>query len=347
MNTAAKMESTGLKGRIQISQDTAECLREHGKEIWFVPRNDVKGRSSGVGDVQTYWLCLGNESDFGQNGTGIHSERGDDHTHVSTIELVDDQKSHSISSEKISRLIDWNVDTLLRLLKRVVAFRKAQGKSAFRSAGAAPFETNFGAAGLTSVVNEVTEIINLPQVDAKGNLTESAVDSVTLPPEVVEQLYTFVASIAALYNANPFHSFEHASHVTMSVVKLLSRIIAPNRIDMIGKTLHDHTYGITSDPLTQFACVFSALIHDGKFNRATEDATLWLPVACLDSEAFSRNFFSRLNANTHRDDTSRSRQSTTPVSRMRSSSKKTRRCPSSTTIRVPLNRTALTCHGSS
>jgi 3'5'-cyclic nucleotide phosphodiesterase len=27
-------------------------------------------------------------------------------------------------------------------------------------------------------------------------------------------------------------------------------------------TLHDHTYGITSDPMTQFACAFSALIHD-------------------------------------------------------------------------------------
>ena len=26
--------------------------------------------------------------------------------------------------------------------------------------------------------------------------------------------------------------------------------------------LHDHTYGITSDPMTQFACAFSALIHD-------------------------------------------------------------------------------------
>jgi hypothetical protein len=26
--------------------------------------------------------------------------------------------------------------------------------------------------------------------------------------------------------------------------------------------LHDHTYGITSDPLTQFAVVFAALIHD-------------------------------------------------------------------------------------
>ena len=60
----------------------------------------------------------------------------------------------------------------------------------------------------------------------------------------------------------------------MSVVKLLSRIVAPSDLmdDEIDKkkrgtrvsisVLHDHTYGITSDPLTQFACVLSALIHD-------------------------------------------------------------------------------------
>jgi hypothetical protein len=30
----------------------------------------------------------------------------------------------------------------------------------------------------------------------------------------------------------------------------------------VASTLHDHTYGITSDPLTRFAVVFSALIHD-------------------------------------------------------------------------------------
>ena len=30
----------------------------------------------------------------------------------------------------------------------------------------------------------------------------------------------------------------------------------------IAAALHDHTYGITSDPLAQFACVFAALIHD-------------------------------------------------------------------------------------
>ena len=53
----------------------------------------------------------------------------------------------------------------------------------------------------------------------------------------------------------------------MSVTKLLSRIVAPSDMDFTNDAqarakLHDHTYGITSDPLTQFACVFSALIHD-------------------------------------------------------------------------------------
>jgi hypothetical protein len=54
----------------------------------------------------------------------------------------------------------------------------------------------------------------------------------------------------------------------MSVTKLLSRIVAPtDKLDDLTENdvsiaLHDHTYGITSDPLTQFACVFSALIHD-------------------------------------------------------------------------------------
>jgi hypothetical protein len=63
--------------------------------------------------------------------------------------------------------------------------------------------------------------------------------------------------------------------VNTSVVKLLGRIVAPdnNMLENLKKTgelvpnqvassLHDHTYGITSDPLTRFACVISALINE-------------------------------------------------------------------------------------
>ena len=62
--------------------------------------------------------------------------------------------------------------------------------------------------------------------------------------------------------------FEHASHVVMSVIKLMNRIAQPTHLEEIesndeaAAAKHDHTYGITSDPLTQFACAFSALIHD-------------------------------------------------------------------------------------
>lgn len=57
------------------------------------------------------------------------------------------------------------------------------------------------------------------------------------------------------------------SHVVMSTMKYLGRIVDSSGVGDKEKTsaaatLHDDTYGITSDPLTQLACVFSALIHD-------------------------------------------------------------------------------------
>ena len=59
----------------------------------------------------------------------------------------------------------------------------------------------------------------------------------------------------------------------MATVKYMNRIKAATEIgggdggddrhrSSVQAALHSHTYGITSDPLTQFACVFSALIHD-------------------------------------------------------------------------------------
>lgn len=114
-------------------------------------------------------------------------------------------------------------------------------------------------------LNEVAEIITLPKFDGKTRQQRVSQQSTDLSPEVVAQLRTFVEAMAGKYRDNPFHNFEHASHVTMSVNKLLSRIVAPDIEVEHGdhaSNLHDHTYGITSDPLTQFAVVISALVHD-------------------------------------------------------------------------------------
>jgi hypothetical protein len=50
----------------------------------------------------------------------------------------------------------------------------------------------------------------------------------------------------------------------LSVVKLLKRILAPTENEEItdDEAIHDHTFGITSDPLTQFLVVLSAPAHD-------------------------------------------------------------------------------------
>jgi hypothetical protein len=119
------------------------------------------------------------------------------------------------------------------------------------------------------IVEEVANIIDLPDFDQRAIAANP--EEVTLAPKVKTQCRAFVAKLAAIYNRNPFHNFEHATHVTMSVHKLLSRVVAPkvnddtlaNKYKSEEQLKHDLTYGITSDPLTQFAVVLSALIHDG------------------------------------------------------------------------------------
>ena len=96
-------------------------------------------------------------------------------------------------------------------------------------------------------------------------------NSIEVSDIVVTQLTEYVSVIALSYRNNPFHNFEHACHVAMSVNKLLNRIVAPDlsKEDMdqleeggLSSHLHDFTHGINSDPMAVFAIVFSALIHD-------------------------------------------------------------------------------------
>ncbi|CAB9507180.1 Receptor-type guanylate cyclase gcy [Seminavis robusta] len=55
VNTAARMESNGLKGKIQISMETADSLCGQGKDNWFTAREDLI-EAKGKGKLQTFWM---------------------------------------------------------------------------------------------------------------------------------------------------------------------------------------------------------------------------------------------------------------------------------------------------
>ena len=58
VNTASRMESNGQPGRIHCSEETANALREAGKEQWLTPRED-RIVAKGKGELQTFWINVG------------------------------------------------------------------------------------------------------------------------------------------------------------------------------------------------------------------------------------------------------------------------------------------------
>ncbi|CAB9505272.1 Receptor-type guanylate cyclase gcy [Seminavis robusta] len=248
VNMAARMESTGVCNKIQCSQETADLLAEAGRSRWLIAREEpvnVKGK----GLLKTFFLNV-------TCGSKTSSS-------PSTDDSLDDLAADG--SRKIGRLIEWNVEVLSGLLRSIVARRSSMGKKQ----GKVLASTVAG----SMVLDEVVEIITLPEYNASDVKKQIDPETISLDPEVVGQLTSLVQRIASSYRANPFHSFEHASHVVMSVLKMMGRIVAPKELaskrqkGSIDQTtfeaeLNDHTFGISADPLTSFACAFSALIHD-------------------------------------------------------------------------------------
>mmetsp|Transcript_19262 Transcript_19262/g.45447 ORF Transcript_19262/g.45447 Transcript_19262/m.45447 type:complete len:736 (+) Transcript_19262:1260-3467(+) len=253
VNTASRIEASGERSKIHISNETASLLIQMNKEHWVRERGEVV-EAKGKGILKTYWLEFASESMENSSDKDESSVSG----HLEVSRTVD---------KKLDRLIDWNTDVLARLIKQIIARRNVAIKLG-RLQQSQTVPTLPTHVKEKTVLEEVVEIIPLPSFDAELLAEGQDYEKVNLDIDVKIQLRSFIASVAAMYNDNPFHNFEHASHVTMSVTKLLSRILSPDSWlgeDERNKTpqnLHNITYGITSDPMTQFACVFSALIHD-------------------------------------------------------------------------------------
>ena len=279
VNTAARMESTGKREKIQCSQSTADVLTEAGKGHWVKPREE-KVHAKGKGELQTYWLEVTATQRRTSNETSVASGDGSQQNESKIWGGEEEIPEVVTQRAKHQRLIDYNVDLLAQHLKRVEARRRVLAMTGRRCSmgGHAPqihLPSTVMGDDAPTVLDEVAEVIRLPTFDPRSVKEHVDPASIELDSQVMSQLKRYVTIIAAMYRQNPFHNFEHASHVTMSVNKLMQRVVAPDsngfkKKDKKAKInaeeqashLHNYTFGITSDPLTQFGILFSALIHD-------------------------------------------------------------------------------------
>jgi len=281
VNTASRMETTGKPNRIQISQATADLLIEDGLNQLILPRNN-KIAVKGKGEMQTYWLCLGNMKAFRRKRPSILesvSSRPSLDESIATAENSSDSTEEdgndsalgdrSAEMTKRDRLVEWNVEVLGTLLQQVIASRNSSSPN--RSKLLKLNKEHAGTDRSKTVLDEFIPIIPLKRFHANDLARRQHVDEVGIGSKAKSQLRSYLTNIAMMYQDNPFHNFEHASHVTASVKKLLKRIVKvdegnglqspfDHNVDLVD--LAGHSYGITSDPLTQFAVVFSAIIHD-------------------------------------------------------------------------------------
>ena len=119
--------------------------------------------------------------------------------------------------DKTLRLVQWNTEILCPLLARVVVQRKCRnaGKPRERIEDLRELEEETCQRQDGKIVlDELTEILEMPSFDGKIATPDEASLANVLGPEVKEQMRRYVLRISALYRQKvPFHNFEHASHV--------------------------------------------------------------------------------------------------------------------------------------
>lgn len=279
MNMAARMESNGFKNKVHLSADTAKLLMDAGQAHRVTERPDLVD-CKGKGLVQTYWLDLGSSSDSHASSyaSSIQSATSNETPIDVNPEQDDVDAAHHLKDiwantclntvfgrteidAKLERLIDWNTEVLLSSLKSVVAMHEA------REQETSPMQEECESTNAAEVswLDELTMIVPMPEFD-KAAVERMDPSSVQFSSEVRREARDYVTAIASGYRKNPFHNFEHASHVILSATKLMKRIVNPDQVgqktSFSMSDLHEYTHGIGTEPMCQLAVIFSALIHD-------------------------------------------------------------------------------------
>lgn len=209
-----------MKGRVQVSEQTAELLFKANKHHWLTKRED-KIKAKGKGSLQTYWLDI-TASGGSIAGSSLDQEEDspdtieeEDEESLDGTALFEDEKNSKRLSSRHARLVDWNAECLLRLLKQIAVRREAN--RSIQGPATSPEAAGFGTTN-GMVIDEVKECIVLPcfnpALERRSEIQDAG--GFQMKQEVEHQLRGFISTICCKYKSNNhFHNFEHASHVTM------------------------------------------------------------------------------------------------------------------------------------
>ena len=219
VSMATRMEQTSEPGRVHLSEKCADLLVQEGKKKWIQARKD-KVLVKGSGIVQTYFITKRKKaiatSAEGQQMMEASGRRVSFCSDLSagSADIWDEDEEQALmaaptvdlSVNKGQRLIDWQVESFVRLLKQIVAYRNRANKARKPKKE----EFSLGLMRGETPLDEVEEIIRLPEFDPSRCGMVMDAESASISPLVKAQLRVFIEQISSTYMPNPFHNFEHA-----------------------------------------------------------------------------------------------------------------------------------------
>lgn len=210
VNVTSRMESTGKPGMIQLSKQTADRISSHGKGHWIRPREE-KVKAKGKGDLTTFWLQV--FANGGHDSSGMHSETewteaveglenpiqevGGPLQRTLSQQMMDATATHITEAEKRQRLVEWNADLLIRLLRAVISRRQARRKKPDSWDDIKKIENSFKEREAL-VMEEVVEVIEMPHFSHYGRDPET----LELSETVIQQLKVYVENLSYMYREN-------------------------------------------------------------------------------------------------------------------------------------------------
>jgi hypothetical protein len=138
---------------------------------------------SGKGVLNTFWVF--------PNRPDVETSKGGSNFELPTKAASDE------GDAKKNRLVDWMADVLSKRLREIVIRRKNRPSQ--------PSQANITYKPDHCPLQEVVEAIELPDFDYNSGSYEDP-ETVEIPNVVAGQIREHIASIAAKYNDNPFHS---------------------------------------------------------------------------------------------------------------------------------------------